>query len=196
MAFDGGEEAHRVECRVTAQHHPRWKASADRFDGEHGRRGRRRGTCPFGDPGDRRLAAAVTIGAANLDPQRPLQPFRVRGPEHRQARRQAIPTSGRHASADAGGIRERSVEQQRIGELGAVAVACAHRFGEPAQLPTAARPALDPLPVVPPRREAVQRPVVLAGAGRAGRAVHGDVDLVATRELLGEMSGDQPRQPG
>ena len=70
------------------------------------------------------------------------------------------------------------MEQQRIGELGAVAVARPDRFGEPAQLAPTPCPAFDPLAVVPTRCETGQRPVVLAGARRAGRSVHRDVDLV------------------
>ncbi len=86
------------------------------------------------------------------------------------------------------------MEQQRIGELGAVAVTRPDRFGEPTQLPPAPGPAFDPLAVVPTRCKPGQRPVVLASARRTGRPVHRDVDLVRTRELGGEVASDQPRE--
>ena len=148
-------------------------------------------------PAIRRLAAAVAVGAADLDPQGALQSLRVRRPQHRKARRQPIPTGRRHASADARRVRERAVEQQRIGELGAVAVRAPDRFGEPAQLAPTSGPALDPLAVMPTRCEPGQRPVVLAGARRAGRAVHRDVDLVATPRAARRGGGrSTPTSPG
>ena len=82
-----------------------------------------------------------------------------------------------------------------IGELGPIAVARTDRFGEPAQLAPTACPALDPLAVMPPRCKPGQRPVVLAGARRAGRSVHRDMDLVGRRELRGEVTGDQTGKP-
>ena len=55
------------------------KPAGGRLDGEHRRRRGGRSPRPLGDPGDRRLAAAVTVGAADLDPQRTLQSLRREG---------------------------------------------------------------------------------------------------------------------
>ena len=63
------------------------------------------------------------------------------------------------------------MEQQRVGELGAVAVARPDRFGEPAQLAPTPGPALDPLAVVPSRRESVPAPGG-AGGRTPGRPSH------------------------
>ena len=92
-------------------------------------------------------------------------------------------TSGNRSRSSSGDVK-----------FGAVAVVRADRLGEPAQL--AARPcrASNPRAVVPGQAAAGQRSMVLAGAGRPGRAVDGDVDLVADRQLVGEVTDEQARQ--
>ena len=86
------------------------------------------------------------------------------------------------------------MQQHGIGKISPIAVPGADRLGKPAQLATTAGGPFDPLPVVPAERPAGERLVVFAGAGGAGRAVDGDVQLVARRQPGGEMAGQQPRQ--
>ena len=87
------------------------------------------------------------------------------------------------------------MQQHRVGEVAAIAVAGTDRFGEPAQLAPAAGGAFDPLPSCQPTAQPASALWCSRRAGRSGGSVDGDVQLVARRHALDELGGEQAGQP-
>ena len=146
-------------------------------------------------------APAMTVRAS----RRPAHRAPRHGPRRRcrrraagaasEPRRQPVASGGGDLGGDAAHVRERAMQQHRVGVVGAVAVEGADRAGEPAQFAAAAAArAVDPRPVLPAERAVAEGVVVAAGAGRPARPVHGDVQLLDHVELLGQGPGQQPGQ--
>ena len=152
MAQHVAEDRRRREIGVGGRH----DSTGTRPVGEQGhhRRGRRRRrrADQLGDADDVRDPSTAVVPTPRLDAHRADATLEVWWAEHRQARRQAVSPGRRASGADPRDGREAAVEQQRVGEVGAVAVASTDRLGEPAQLPAASGRSLDPLPVVPAER--------------------------------------------
>ena len=88
------------------------------------------------------------------------------------------------------------LQQERIGQRGAIAILRTDRLREPVQLASAATGPFDPRAVVPPDGGVAERVVVLHGARRAGGAMGGDVDLLGDVQLAPQVIDQQARQPG
>ena len=87
-----------------------------------------------------------------LDAQRADAALAVGRAEHRQPRGEPVATGRRGAGTDAIDIGEGALQQDRVGHLGAVAVAPTDRLGEPHQLAAAAAGVVDPSAVMPADR--------------------------------------------
>src|SRR5215218_10431771 len=100
------------------------------------------------------------VGPPDLDAKCSHATLLVGRTQHRQARREPITTSRGPSTADAIGFGEGRPKQERIGDVGAVAILGAHRLREPAQLATTAADVVDPFTVVPARRPTRERAMV------------------------------------
>ena len=200
-AVERGQERNRIG-RLGQRRHSRLVAAVeDPGGGGHRHRGgdvRGRAHRPV----DRHLAGAVAP-PPDLDAHGARTAVRVGGAQHWQGRAQPVASGRGEARGDPAGLGERPLQQQRIGEGGAIAVARADRIGEVSELSPGAAPPADPIAVAPVERRAGQRGVVLAGAGGAAGAGPADVDLVDLVEQVGRRGGragrtaraQSPRRP-
>ena len=144
--------------------------------------------------GDHRDPGAVDRGTAYFDSHGPDVASGVGRGQHRQPGREAVATCAGNPGADPRDARKDSVQQERVGQRGPVAILRTDRLGEPVQLAAAAARPFDPGPVVPTDGCVTEGVVVLHRARRPGSAMRGDVDLLGHVQLAPQVIGEQSRQ--
>ena len=123
-----------------------------------------------------------------------MSPAGVGRGQHRQPGREAVATCAGNPGADARDAREDSLQQERVGQRGAVAILRTDRLGEPVQLAAATARPFDPGPVMPTDGCVTEGVVVLHGARRPGSAMRSDVDLLGHVQLAPQVIDEQSRQ--